>query len=137
LADEKRFSRRGVDQLIEIIAHDADLPDGHPIIANVALTGREGEGKGFYASAKKMVPDLRYASSSTITKILEEAWDCERWRSARQRGIKFPPLKRLRTKFDERHGQQEWSGPDEWQLPEIAGGLVTAFRLDGCHRATQ
>jgi hypothetical protein len=118
LADQKRYSRRGVDQLIEIIAHDGDLPCAHSSLANVAVTGGEGDGRGFYAAAKKMVPDLRYLSSSAISQALRETWGCARWRSAQQRGIEFPPLKELRAKFDRHHGPQEWGEPDSWQLPE-------------------
>ena len=38
LAAQKTLSRRGVDRLVEIIAHDGTLPCAHPIYADVAVT---------------------------------------------------------------------------------------------------
>ena len=60
LADQKAHSRRGVDRLVELVAHSGILPAAdHP---HVAITSGEERGSGFYAHAKSLVPDLRYNS---------------------------------------------------------------------------
>jgi Family of unknown function (DUF5906) len=117
LSEQKRFSRRGIDQLIEIIAHRGELPCAHPEKANVAITSGEEEGKGFYAASKKLVRDLSYSSAAVIAKTLKDNWDCGPWKDTYRRGLKFPSLIELRQKFDERHGTQVWDEPNEWQLP--------------------
>lgn len=118
LAEQKQHSRRGIDQLIETIAHDGDLPSAHNIHPHVAITSGMEMGRGFYAAAVKMVPDLRRSSPAVIMAALKKDWGCTRWRSSAHRGIAFPPLADLRKMFDKRHGAQQWSEPDsDWQLP--------------------
>src|SRR5262249_14946328 len=103
LQAQKAHTRRGVDRLIEIIGTEAVVPCAHEIYRDVALTSGEGEGKGFYAYAKTLVPDLRFSSSITIATSLVEQWGCARWRSGTTRGIRFPLLQELRDAFVSRH----------------------------------
>ena len=114
LAEQKQHSRRGVDRLVETIAHDGILPAAHAIHPDVAVTTGEEKGDGFYCAARALVPDLKYESSIVISNKLKEEWGCSAWKSGNQRGLRFPLLAELREKFDKRHGKQAWpKGEDE------------------------
>ena len=93
---------------------DGAVPCPHDVYRNIALTSGEGEGKGFYAHAKTIVPDLKFASSITIATALVDEWNCERWKSGERRGIRFPELAQLRAKFDAKHGAQKWPDSRTW-----------------------
>ena len=114
LADQKTRSRRGVDRLVEMLAHDGRLPSTHIAYFDVAVTSGEEKGEGFYIGARKLVPDLKHESSIIINNTLKREWGCASWTSHGQRGIKFPPLSELRARFDRAHGQQEWDEQTEW-----------------------
>jgi hypothetical protein len=114
LQAQKAYSRRGVDRLVEIIATEAALPCAHEIYRDIALTTGEGEGKGFYAYAKNLVPDLRFSSSIMIATSLVDQWGCYRWKSGMIRGIKFPSLPQLREAFVQKHGAARWPENDTW-----------------------
>jgi len=130
LAAQKAFSRKGVDRLVEIIAMRGTLPNAHSADrADTAVTSGEEDNKGFYVSAKRLVPDLkRYTDSIQISKGLTKQWECQRWHSGSQRGIVFPTLARLRELFEDKHGVQDW--PEEqdidnreavWVMPVLMG----------------
>ena len=130
LAAQKAFSRKGVDRLVEIIAMRGTLPNAHSADrADTAVTSGEEDNKGFYVSAKRLVPDLkRYTDSIQISKGLTKEWECQRWHSGSQRGIVFPTLARLRELFEDKHGVQDW--PEEqdidnreavWVMPVLMG----------------
>jgi hypothetical protein len=110
LADQKAHTRRGVDRVVEVIAHSGILPAAHGQHANVAVTSGEENGDGFYPKARMLAPDLKYDSSIVIGRALKD-WGCEPWKSGYERGIKFPPLKQLRAAFDKKHGPQDWPEP--------------------------
>jgi hypothetical protein len=116
LAEQKAYSRRDINRLVEHIAHEGQLLSAHPLHGNVAVTSGEGKGEGFYAEAKSLVPDLKHMSSIRIAAKLNEEWGCKPWKSGRQRGIEFPSLPDLRRRFDEKHGIQQWPvfEPVEW-----------------------
>jgi len=111
LADQKAHTRRGVDRVVEVIAHSGILPAAHGQHANVAVTSGEENGDGFYPKARTLAPDLKYDSSMVISAALKRDWGCEPWKSGYERGIKFPPLKQLRAAFDKKHGPQDWPKP--------------------------
>jgi hypothetical protein len=113
LAEQKAFTRRGIDRLIEQIAHDGRLPSAHTVHVNVAVTTGEEDLKGFYHHARTLVPDLRYDSSIVIASKLKDEWGCGPWKSGYQRGITFPPLAELRARFDAKHGPQDWPGASD------------------------
>jgi hypothetical protein len=109
LADQKTRSRRGVDRLVEIVAHSGILPSMDSTYSNVAITTGEDRGEGFYSGARAMVPELKHESSIVIAKTLtSDEWGCESWKSGNRRGIKFPSLSELRDRFDRKHGSQDW-----------------------------
>jgi len=120
LAEQKSQTRRGIDRLIEQIAHDGRLPSAHLTYLGVAITSGEEEGRGFYHQARVLVPDLRYDSTTMLARRLKE-WGCEPWKSGPQRGIKFPALVELRARFDKKHGPQEWPVFDASADPEWEG----------------
>jgi hypothetical protein len=80
LADQKAHSRRGVDRVVEAIAHSGILPAAHTAHPNVAVTSGEENGEGFHAKARTLAPDLKYDSSIVISAalkrepLLEEVW---------------------------------------------------------------
>lgn len=111
LADQKMRSRRGIDRLVEQIAHDGILPSADLGHAYISITTGEEHGEGFYYRARQLVPDLKYENSTTIVTTLCQHWGCIRWKSGLRRGIRFPPLHELRDLFDRRHGAQSW--PDD------------------------
>jgi hypothetical protein len=115
LADQKAHSRRGVDRVVELLAHSGILPAAHPQHPNVAVTSGEENGNGFYPKVRSLAPDLKYDSSIVIGAALKKDWECEPWKSGYERGIKFPPLAKLRAAFDNRHGKQAW--PTEAHRP--------------------
>jgi hypothetical protein len=115
LQRQKAMSRRGVDALIEIVATEGSVPCSHLLYHDVAVTTGEGAGKGFYAHAKNLVPDLRFVSSTIIATTLVEQWGCERWKSGNDRGLRFPTLAKLREAFDAKHGPQLWAAPEIWE----------------------
>jgi hypothetical protein len=72
LAEQKQRSRRGIDRLIEILAHEGLLPWVSLAHPNVAVTSGEEKGKGFYHAARTRVPDLKYTSQRVIVETLKE-----------------------------------------------------------------
>jgi hypothetical protein len=114
LAEQKAHSRRGVDLVIEHLAHEGILPCSDASDSAVTITTGEEKDEGFYPAARKIAPDLKRQSSQRIVGALTREWGCKRWRETYRRGIQFPPLAELRDLFDRKHGKQEWSGPSEW-----------------------
>jgi hypothetical protein len=117
LAEQKAHSRRGIDRLVEILAHEGVLPCADASDPSMTHTTGEDKSEGFYAAARKLAPDLKHQSSKIMAGALREQWGCKRWKSGYHRGIQFPPLQELRARFDQRHGKQEWPdelGPAEW-----------------------
>jgi hypothetical protein len=80
LADQKRHSRRGVDQLVEIIAERGHIPCAHHEFANVAITSGEENNAGFYVAARRLVPELRFKSSRVTANELTKNWGCTAWK---------------------------------------------------------
>lgn len=121
-ARQKKFTRRGVDALVEHLAQDGVLP--HPVYANdpaVAITTGTKRGEGFWSWARDTFPDLRFRSPESIAMELKEKWNVTKWHQGRLglRGVRFPPLADLRAAFDARHGAQSWGvdAPNEWVAP--------------------
>jgi hypothetical protein len=115
LAQQKQFSRRGVDQLIEIIATNGVLPNAHEKNPHIALTTGEDRGQGFWTAARRLVPELKYRSTPVIASELKK-WGCVAWKDRLRRGVTFPPLPELRRTFDARHGSQPWPDPAaDWE----------------------
>jgi hypothetical protein len=118
LAQQKQFSRRGVDQLIENLAHNGVLPNAHEKNPSIAITTGEERGHGFWVAVRKLVPELKFRSSPVIANELKK-WGCSPWKGRSRRGVIFPPLPELRQMFDERHGTQVWPDPlADWDRPD-------------------
>jgi hypothetical protein len=66
LKDQKAYSRRGVDRLVEIIAHEGVLPVPHASYPDIAVSTGEERGEGFYTRARILSPDLKHLSSIVI-----------------------------------------------------------------------
>ena len=114
LAEQKAYSRRGIDSLVETIAHDGVVPASDANMPNIAITSGEDHDEGFYCRARALVPDLKFIRSTMIARTLKESWGCHSWKSGYRRGIEFPPLDELRARFDDRHGRQEWPEVEDW-----------------------
>jgi hypothetical protein len=119
LAEQKAFTRRGLDRLIELVAHAGSLPSAHWVYPDIAVTSGEDQSRGFYCQARTLVPDLKYVGSSVvISNKLKDDWQCTPWHSGNVRGLKFPKLSELRHLFDRRHGPQRWpEDTNEWEAP--------------------
>jgi hypothetical protein len=117
LAEQKAYSRRGVDQLVEVIADQGILPCAYKNSFDVALTTGEDRGKGFYAAARRLAPDLKHRSARVIANELIRHWGCRAWKSDSKRGLMFPRLAELRRLFDAKHGKQSWAEIDGWGCP--------------------
>jgi len=119
LAEQKQYSRRGLDQLIECICFNGCLPAAHPLFPNIAITSGETDGQGFYPKAKRLAPSLKWIGSTNIASELHKKWGCVPWNSRidnfAKRGFTFPPLLKLRQLFEERHGPQDWPEQADWQ----------------------
>ena len=127
LADQKAYSRRGLDRVIESMAHDGILLAAHMTLPHVAVTSGEEDGSGFYAAAKKLVPDLKHVSSIVIKRLLKDAWGCKDWHVGNQRGLTFPLLSELRKRFDKKHGKQDW--PIDAEGKDRTGAMRSVHRF--------
>jgi hypothetical protein len=111
------MTRKGLDIVIEKIAHEGVLPCAYYKEPGVAVTTGEEEGRGFYAAARQIAPDLRHKGCITMARELRVEWKCERWKSNGRCGWRFPGLKKLREMFDKKHGPQQWDETNEWERP--------------------
>ena len=126
LRQQQRYSIRGTDALIQHVCGEGILLDVHDRYAHIAITTGESERKGFYVSARRVVPDLSRMLSQTIAEELRREWGCKPWTSHGVRGLEFLALSELRQRFEVKYGPQDWtSGRDAWTL---SGGIrvVTA-----------
>jgi hypothetical protein len=118
LADQKQRSRRGVDALIEHIALEGQLIEGHDFYPDVAVNTPRPDHKGFFREAQHIFPELRHQTWTVVQKALKEDWGCTSWHSHNLRGVQFPRLRDLRKRFDEKHGVQNWDDPEaDWWWP--------------------
>jgi hypothetical protein len=115
LAEQKGYSRRGLDQLIEHLAHEGSLPAHHRLYPHIAITTGYEDGKGFHAIVRKLV-DLRHTGPTALVRQLCADWGCKPYRSGGLNGIEFPSLKEFRASFDARHGPQEWPAGTDWEF---------------------
>jgi hypothetical protein len=130
LAQQKQFSRRGVDQLIENLAQNGVLPNVHEKNPSIAITSGLEKGQGFWVSVRKLVPELKFRSPPVIANELKK-WGCESWKDKSRRGMRFPPLPELRQKFDDQHGIQTWPDPSaDWDGPDDTTHDATTATYD-------
>jgi hypothetical protein len=113
LADQKQYSRRGIDALIEHVCSEGELFEGHGIYPNIAITSERDDHKGFFREAQSRFPDLKHTTWIVVSRALKEEWGCTPWKTNHLRGIQFPPLRELRDRFDKKFGAQDWERPDD------------------------
>ena len=116
LRQQQRYSIRGTDALIQHLCGEGLLLDVHDRYAHIAITTGESDRKGFYVSARRVVPDLSRMLSQTIAEELCREWGCKMWKSNNMRGIEFPALSDLRKRFEAKYGPRDWSTGDGWSL---------------------
>jgi Family of unknown function (DUF5906)/RepB DNA-primase from phage plasmid len=117
LADQEQRSRRGIEALVEQLAHDGQLFDAHPSKPNVGITTSSKERRGFYVEAQQRFYDLKFIGWVTAFRQLKRDWGCVPFHSGALRGVSFPPLKVFRQKVDEKFGPQDWDDTPEWTSP--------------------
>jgi hypothetical protein len=124
LAYQKQRSRRGVDALVEHMASEGQLIEAHDLHPDIAISSERSDNrKGFFKSAMSIVPDLKHQGWIVVQRTLKEEWGCVPWKDTHLRGLRFPPLCELRTRFDERHGAQDWEDPTaDWRYVGEAVG---------------
>jgi hypothetical protein len=111
LAEQKAWSRRGIDALVEWVAHEGVLPCA-ALDPSIAITS--GAEPSFYDVARRRVPDLAHKTPTAITRALTKEWRCTSWHVGYQRGIRFPPLQELRQLVDAKFGQIDWPATQHW-----------------------
>lgn len=116
LRQQQRYSIRGTDALIQHLCREGVLLDVHDRHANIAITTGESERKGFYVSARRVVPDLGRMLSQTIAEELCREWGCKPWKSNSVRGLEFLALSELRQRFEAKYGPQDWMPCGAWSL---------------------
>ena len=114
LQEQAAHSRKGIDALIETVAHNAWLPHQHARHPHVASTKGDLRGDGFWGWARQNFPELARCSPHSFARDLRP-WGCTNWNSGGPH-IRFPEdIAELRHLFDQRHGTQDWSGdPVQW-----------------------
>jgi hypothetical protein len=122
LAEQAAYSRKGVDLLVEIACNEGVVPCQHNEYPNVSVTaGRDRyPGFDFYIEHHK---ELAYLGPQTVKRRLKKEWGCVTGKEARRQkdgkqvgGIVWPSLADLRSRFEKKHGPQEWQRDDveEW-----------------------
>jgi hypothetical protein len=115
LADQQQRSRRGIDALVEHLAHEGALFDalqGKPWVARTLTNGAHP--RAFYDEAQHRFSDLKRIAWPVALNELKGRWGCTQYRTGQMRGIAFPALKELRAKCDEKFGPQQWDDAQEW-----------------------
>ncbi len=114
LQEQAAYSRRGIDALIETVAHTAWLPHQHHLHPNVASTKGDRRGDGFWGWARDNFPEFSRYSPHAFARELR-LWGCTTWNSGGPH-IRFPEdIAELRMLFDQRHGRQDWTNdPKAW-----------------------
>ncbi len=108
--EQKEFSLSPTKQWRLGLLEDGFLPNNVKGEANKAFTcGQDG----LYARAREAVPKLQHVTDSMLGRSLKpfrkgQATGSPRW-------YEFKPLAELRQAWDEKYGQRDWDGPDEWQ----------------------
>lgn len=108
LMEQKSLSRTGLDALVEALCDDGLIPCSRSRAPDVAITSGDKNGKGFWNWVRDNYQELRFMQPAAMAALLRKDWDCKRWKSNGEAGLRFPPLKDLRAKFDARHGTQDW-----------------------------
>ncbi len=120
LREQRAMTRKGLDAVVEQIAHSGVLPCGHHRYPERAITTGVRLRETFWTWCKDSVPDLKHWTAEAMFSVMKSAWDCERKTSNGAGYISFPPLAKLRKAFDARHGKQDWSdGPTTWQAATV------------------
>lgn len=120
LAEQKLHSMTGLDAVIHSLANDGVLPCRIGQMNDVVSTMNEEQGFGFIAAAKRTTPSLRHTKAHIIKRELIKEWGCKEYDSNGKRGLKFPPLSELRSRFAQKYGEQEWLYSDklDWEIPQ-------------------
>lgn len=126
LMEQKSMTRAGIDALIENLATSGQLPCSRLRHPDVTITTGDRNGKGFWNWVRDNHGDLRYQQPAAMLASLRHDWGCGHYKSNGEVGIRFPPLRDLRTAFESRHGAQDWNRDGETWLSqaETAGTPV-------------
>jgi len=122
LAEQARYSRKGIDLLVETVCNEARVPceiERHPDCSRTDMDQTEGSFDYFLAKSK----DRELQKPLTVKRRLCAEWECKSgdatriWNGSRHVScIQWPPLAALRELFAKRHGPQTWDRADvtEW-----------------------
>jgi hypothetical protein len=123
LREQARYSRKGVDLLVETVCNDGRVPcavDGHP---DCSATNSDPTVPGSLDHMLSNSHDRDLQKPLTVKRRLISDWDCKAGDNARIWNghhhvacIQWPALSDLRAKFEQRHGPQSWDRADvtEW-----------------------
>jgi hypothetical protein len=117
LAEQQARSRRGVDALVEMACNTAQVPCAAGEHPGISVTGPEAFERYIETSRDRALAEL---GPIKVMNILRKQWGCvtgvrngtghNRWS-----GMRWPSLKDLRSRFEAKHGPQDWqSDATEW-----------------------
>ena len=124
LAEQAALSRKGIDLLVETACATAVAPCQHMDLPGVSSTRGYQDRMGFdYFIDHHSDRDLQRMGSLKVKRELAKHWGCVTGKAARtqQDGkqvncILWLPLTELRTRFEAKHGKQEWLiDAQEWK----------------------
>jgi hypothetical protein len=124
LREQARYSRKGVDLLVETVCNDGRVPCAIDGYADCSSTNSDPTVPGSldYMLSKSNDRDLQ--KPLTVKRRLISEWGCMAgdhtriWNGNRHLAcIRWPALSDLRAKFEQRHGPQTWDRADvtEWR----------------------
>jgi hypothetical protein len=126
LAEQAAYSRKGVDALVEKACSEAVVPCRYKA-GNFSGVDHADDNCGFdYFIDHHPDRELARLGSLTVKRRLTADWACITGKAARmtvygkrKSGVVWPELKDLRTKFEAKHGQQNWLNQEvtAWEEP--------------------
>ena len=135
LAEQAAYSRRGVDLLVEVACSEAVVPCQHETLPNISICSQyknehffECDGFDHFINHHSD-QQLRSLGALRVKRELAKEWGPgfitgDHARSSmngqQRRGIMWPPLSDLRSKFEDKYGKQTWLDPDatEWRATQ-------------------
>jgi hypothetical protein len=115
LQQQKDLSLGPAEQFVLGILESGDIAAARaPGRGHVVLSNDEGQQPGIYTAMRRASPRLRDWSAQRLASVLKD-WGCESRRNgAAQRGWVFPPLAKMRERWDARIGPRVWGEPNDW-----------------------
>jgi Family of unknown function (DUF5906) len=125
LQEQARYSRKGVDLLVETVCNDACVPCAIHEHPDCSQTNSDPTVPGSLDHMLSKSNDRELRKPLTVKRRLTADWGCRSgdasriWNGSHHVScIQWPALSDLRAKFEQRHGPQVWDRADvtEWHV---------------------